>query len=165
MALTGKKQKFAAAKGKGMSNKDAAIEAGYSPASAGAAGSRLAKDPDVLAALDRKAKVRAVKKVPPAKEGSPPKSRPAADAPKPKFDLATALSHSDPKAFLLAAMNDIELEPRQRIEAAKTLMPFMHQKLGEGGKKDQQAAEAKKAASRFAPAAPPKVVAAGGKKV
>lgn len=167
MALTGRKQKFAEAKGRGMSNKDAAIQAGYSAASAAAAGSRLAKDPDVLAHLERKAKAKAAKKAPPAKEAAPAKARPApeSDAPEPKFDLAAALSHSDPKAFLLAAMNDIELEPRQRIEAAKTLMPFMHQKLGEGGKKDQQAAEAKKAASRFAPAAPPKLVAAGGKKV
>lgn len=164
MALTGKKQKFAEAKGKGMSNKDAAIAAGYSAASAAAAGSRLAKDLDVLAALDRKAKVKAVRKASPEKEASP--AKPRAAAVQPKFDLATALSHSDPKAFLLAAMNDIELEPRQRIEAAKTLMPFMHQKLGEGGKKDAQKDAAKKAGGgRFASAAPPKLVASGGRSV
>jgi phage terminase small subunit len=44
-------------------------------------------------------------------------------------------------------------------------MPYTHQRLGEGGKKDQKNAEAKKVASRFSPAAPPKLVAAGGKKV
>jgi phage terminase small subunit len=74
--------------------------------------------------------------------------------------------HSDPKAFLLAAMNDGELEPKLRIDAAKALMPFTHAKLGEGGKKDQkQDAAAKAGAGKFAAAAPPKLVAAGGKKV
>jgi len=46
MALTGKKQKFAEAKAKGLSNKDAAIAAGYSASSAAAQGSRLTKDPE-----------------------------------------------------------------------------------------------------------------------
>lgn len=45
MALTGKKRAFADAVLAGRSNKDAAIVAGYSPATASAAGSRLVKDP------------------------------------------------------------------------------------------------------------------------
>ena len=49
MALTGKKRLFAEALLAGKSNKEAALAAGYSPASASAAGSRLAKDKDVLA--------------------------------------------------------------------------------------------------------------------
>jgi phage terminase small subunit len=52
-------------------------------------------------------------------------------------------------------MNDAGLEPKQRIEAAKALMPFMHKKLGEGGKKEEKAEAAKKVANRFSPAAPP----------
>lgn len=156
MALTGKKRLFADAVIAGKSNRDAAIEAGYSAKTASAAGSRLVKDPEVAKYLKERKK--AGRKEPAASAESPPK-------PAPKFDLSAALQHSDPKAFLLAAMNDLELEPRQRIEAAKTLMPFMHQKLGEGGKKEQQQANAQKVASRFAAAAPPKLVAAGGKKV
>jgi len=157
MALTGKKRLFADAVIAGKSNRDAAIAAGYSPKTASAAGSRLVKDPEVAKYLkERRKTARRDPAAVPAE--APPK-------PVPKFDLSTALAHSDPKAFLLAAMNDLELEPRQRIEAAKTLMPFMHQKLGESGKKEQKQVEAQKVAGRFAAAVPPKLVAAGGKKV
>ena len=51
MALTGKKRAFADAVLAGRSNKDAAIEAGYSAATASAAGSRLVKDVEVAAYL------------------------------------------------------------------------------------------------------------------
>ena len=47
MALTGKKRLFADAVLAGKSNKDAAIAAGYSAATASAAGSRLVKDEQV----------------------------------------------------------------------------------------------------------------------
>jgi phage terminase small subunit len=62
-------------------------------------------------------------------------------------------------------MNDLEADVKLRADAAKALMPFMHTKLGEGGKKEQQAEAAKKIASKFTSATPPKLVAAGGKKV
>lgn len=159
MALTGKRKAFADAVLSGKSNRDAAIAAGYSAKTASAAGSRLVKDPKVAEYLkehkktSRKAPAAAVSAPAPA----PPQFKP--------FDLASALSHADPKAFLLAAMNDLNLDPKLRIDAAKAVMPFMHSKLGEGGKKEQREAEAKKVASRFASAAPPKLVAAGGKKV
>lgn len=155
MALTGKKRLFAEALLAGKSNKEAALAAGYSAASASAAGSRLAKDKDVLAHQQRKAA--AVEKP----EEVPPK----ADAPLGSFDLSQALAHRDPRAFLLAAMNDVLLEPKLRIDAAKALMPFEFAKKGEGGKKEQQADAAKKVASRFTPAAPPKLATANGKKV
>ena len=61
----------------------------------------------------------------------------------------------------MAQMNSDELEMRMRIDVAKALMPFKHQKLGEGGKKDQKLANAKSIAAggRFkAPPAPPKLV-------
>ncbi|AIO66964.1 hypothetical protein DM82_1134 [Burkholderia oklahomensis] len=90
---------------------------------------------------------------------SPPPQKPAS------FDLDAMTNFTDPKAFLLAAMNDSRTEPKLRIDAAKALMPFVHKKLGEGGKKEQSAEAAKKAAGRFAPAAPPRLVANGGKKV
>ena len=140
MALTGKKRLFAEALVAGKSNKEAALAAGYSAASASAAGSRLAKDKDVLAYQQRKSAVVAKpKEVAPA-SGSPPGS----------FDLSQALAHRDPRAFLLAAMNDKMLEPKLRIDAAKALMPFEFAKKGEGGKKEQQADAAKQAgAGRF----------------
>nr|WP_244206542.1 terminase small subunit [Caballeronia pedi] len=74
------------------------------------------------------------------------------------FDLNAMTRFSDPKAFLLAAMNDGRTEPRLRVTAAQVLMPFMHQKLGEGGKKDAKTQAAEKAASKFASLAAPKLI-------
>lgn len=144
MALTGKKRLFAEALLAGKSNKEAALAAGYSAASASAAGSRLAKDKDVLAHQQRKA---AAAKKP---EEVEPASASEPVAPPGSFDLSQALAHRDPRAFLLAAMNDALLEPKLRIDAAKALMPFEFAKKGEGGKKEQQADAAKLAgAGRF----------------
>lgn len=75
------------------------------------------------------------------------------------------LTHKDPQLFLMALMNDISADVKVRADAAKALMPFMHQKKGEAGKKEERADAAKKVAGRFSPSAPPKLVAAGGKKV
>jgi len=149
MALTGKKRAFADAVLAGFSNKEAAIRAGYSAATAAQAGARLVKDKDVAAYLDTHKK-----EAPVAGKFEPP---PLPQVP--TFDISSALMHSDPKAFLLAAMNDGALDPKLRVDAAKALMPFTHTKLGEGGKKDQQTEEAKKVASRFAAAAAPKLKA------
>lgn len=150
MSMTPKQAAFVAAYLVDSNGKKAAIKAGYSKAGAEVAASRLLRHPKVAEAL-KKAR------------------QPVEDVPKteraPTFDLTSALQHKDPKAFLLAAMNDIALDPKQRIDAAKALMPFEHQRLGEGGKKEERHAAAKKVASRFAPATPPKLVAAGGKKV
>ena len=149
MALTAKKKLFAEAVLGGKSNKDAAIAAGYSAATASAAGSRLVKDPAVVAFLA-------------ARCTDPKTEAPAASTPPPAvpFDVSKALQHSDPKAFLLAAMNDTGMEPKLRVDAAKALMPFMHPKRGEGGKKEEKDAAAKAAAAgRFGAGAPPKLTA------
>jgi phage terminase small subunit len=146
MALTGKKRAFADAVLAGFSNKEAAIRAGYSAATAAQAGARLVKDKDVAAYLAVQKKTR------PTAAPAPPTQ---AAAPSATFDINAALMHSDPKAFLLAAMNDKDLDAKFRIDAAKALMPFTHKKLGEGGKKQQTDDEAKKVAGRFGAAAPP----------
>lgn len=62
------------------------------------------------------------------------------------------------------ALGMTEATPLQ-VRAAIAAVQYTHQKLGEGGKKEQRNEEAKKVSSRFAPALPPKLVAAGGKKV
>lgn len=149
MALTGKKRAFADAVLAGFSNKEAAIKAGYSPATAAQAGARLVKDKDVAPYLAQHRKA--------SPERGP--VTPPPPPPPPTFDVSAALMHSDPRAFLLAAMNDGALDPKLRLDAAKALMPFTHVKLGEGGKKDQKNEEAKKVASRFAAAPPPKLKA------
>lgn len=145
MALTGKKRAFAAAVLAGKSNKEAAIAAGYSAATASQAGSRLVKDKDVVSYLKKRREA--------------PKTETAETSRLSHgFDLNSVLLHKDPKDFLLAIMNDVEADHRLRVDAAKALMPFIHQKKGESGKKEDQAAAAKKVASRFASAAPPKLV-------
>lgn len=66
------------------------------------------------------------------------------------------LAHKDPKIFLLALMNDLEADIKLRADAAKSLMPFMHMKKGEGGVKDERKEAAKKAgAGKFGAAPPP----------
>jgi phage terminase small subunit len=72
---------------------------------------------------------------------------------------------SDPLEFLRSIMNDHNSDAKLRVDAAKALMPFLHQKLGEGGKKEQRQKDAEKVAGRFSAGAPPKLVAAGGRKV
>ena len=149
MALTGKKRAFADAVLAGFSNKEAAIRAGYSAATAAQAGARLVKDKDVAPYLASQPKA----------AGGASAAQAPAPPPAPTFDISTALMHSDPKAFLAAAMNDPALDPKLRIDAAKALMPFTHAKLGEGGKKDQKNEEAKKVGGRFSAAVPPKLKA------
>lgn len=140
MALTPRKRAFADAVLAGKSNKDAAIAAGYSEKTASAAGSRLVKDPDVVEYLAKHRKA--------VENGSPPPSAPS-------FDLGKALQHSDPLVFLKAAMNDPELDPKLRIDAAKAMLPFTHKKLGEGGKKEEKQDAAQKVGGRFSAPPPP----------
>ena len=85
--------------------------------------------------------------------------------PKEPAIITLAATYDDPAKFLRAVMNDSGSEARLRVDAAKALMPFVHKKLGEGGKKEQKDEAAKKVAGRFTAAAPPRLAAAGGKKV
>jgi len=150
MALTGKRRRFADAVLAGKSNKDAAIAAGYSAKTAGPAGSRLVKEPAVAAYI--------------AATKAAAKEYPVPLPPKP-FDPANAVLYSDPKAFLTAAMNDGQLPEKLRVEAAKALLPFVHQRKGEGGKKEEKANAAKAAQTgRFGAPPPPPRLVVGGKK-
>lgn len=80
---------------------------------------------------------------------------------KPPEDLSGLM----PLDFLLGVMRDQDEDKGRRLQAATLAAPYCHPKMGEGGKKDAKQAAAKKVASRYAPSAPPKLVAAGGKKV
>ena len=75
------------------------------------------------------------------------------------------LSNLTPLEFLLQVMRDPSEESARRMQAAQLAAPYCHAKMGEGGKKEAKQEAAKKVASRFTPSAPPKLVAAGGKKV
>lgn len=71
---------------------------------------------------------------------------------------APAMPDATPLDVLKQMMNDPEVPIAQRIKAAQAAAPYVHQKVGEGGKKEQQAADAKRAANKFAASAPPKLV-------
>jgi phage terminase small subunit len=133
MALTGKKRAFADAVLAGLSNKEAAIRAGFSEKTASAAGSRNVKDPDVKAYLDQRRR-------PPEFAGAstPPALGHADEA----FDIPPT---ADPVEFLTKVMNEPAADLRLRIDAAKAMLPFKHKKLGEGGKKEEKDAAAKAA--------------------
>ena len=138
---------------RGGAKTDAAIEAGYSKNGAAQVGSRLARDPDVLAEIARQEDIER------AKAEAEEKGK--------AFNLLDmSKMYSDPRPFLLAVMNDPAQDPRLRADAAKVLMPYFHERKADAGKKVQKQEAAKKAATgRFAPAEPPKLVAAGGKRV
>lgn len=84
---------------------------------------------------------------------------PEANKPEPELTDITPLD------YLLSVMRNSEEDKSRRMQAASIAAPYVHAKAGEGGKKEERNAAAKKVASRFAPATPPKLVAAGGKKV
>jgi phage terminase small subunit len=80
-------------------------------------------------------------------------ARPGAGRPKGSLNLATREANEaaaalpvcdDPLQWLQTLMADSRQDARLRVDAAKALLPFMHAKAGEGGKKD----EANKAAKR-----------------
>lgn len=156
MALTGKQQAFADAVLAGSSNKEAAIAAGYSAKTASPAGSRLVKDKAVakyLAANGWTAQV------------APNKAPAPVEQPESKEGSADYGYTDDPKVLLIAMMNDTGLDARVRGDFAKALMPFKHQKLGEGGKKQQRVDGAKAATQgKFGgPLPPPRLVSNGQK--
>lgn len=165
MALTPKKRRFIDALRGGASKKDAAIAAGFSEKTASAAGSRLAKDPDVAAELH---KLNALQPNVKGVKAAQPESAPGdagLELEPAGFDLAAALTHRDPKDFLLAVMNDMGSEPKLRVDAAKALMPFVHQRKGESGKKEQAKEKAEQVAQgRLAQRQPPRLKAVPGGK-
>jgi phage terminase small subunit len=144
MALTGKKRAFADAVLAGFSNKEAAIRAGYSAATASAAGARLVKDKDVKARLDQ------------ARQAGPDagQKRSLPTGPDPG-DIIEIPHTADPIEFLTKVMNEPAADLRYRMDAAKAMLPFKHKKLGEGGKKDQTGEKAKEAGNKFTSTPPP----------
>lgn len=158
MALTDKKRRYVTARLSGLSGAKAAIAAGYSEKGAAQAAARLNKDPDVAAALQRAENVNQQVNLPAPADESP---EPAGVA----LGLEALGLTSDPKKVLVALMNDASEDPKLRLEAAKALMPFVHARKGEAGKKESKQEEAQKVAGRFTAAAPPRLVASGGKKL
>ncbi len=136
MPLTEGKRKFAEAVAAGNSNRDAAIIAGYKPRSAAQAGSRMAKDPFVTAYIGRLIASSPDLKNLLKNEG---------ELPEPEIHEFKISPQDDPKEFLMSLMNNQEAEFKMRFEAARALMPFMHARVGESGKKENKKVAAKTA--------------------
>ncbi|WP_236233221.1 terminase small subunit [Pseudomonas tohonis] len=156
MALTDKKRRFVDAKAGGASNKEAAIAAGYAASSASAAGSRLAKDPQIIEALDKRSRVKASKGQPSPID--PPDSA-IDDLPEDDQggEILTNLPRTeDPLLWLLSLMNEPNAKVFDRRNAAQAALPYIHGKKADQGKKDQKAAAAKEAAKgKFGTSKPP----------
>lgn len=85
--------------------------------------------------------------------------------PKEPVMLDINVIYDEPDKFLKAVMNDSGTDAKLRVDAAKALLSAQVRRAENGGKKEEKAAAAAKVASKFATATPPKLVAAGGKKV
>jgi phage terminase small subunit len=155
MALTTKQRAFVDAVRGGASNKDAAIAAGYAASSASVAGSRLAKHPNVLAALASSPINKNVNAVARSASAKAPGLDVEVNGEESAFDFSKAMTFTDPKAFLIATMNDYDADAKLRVDAAKALMPFIHPRKGEGGKKEEKENAAKTASKGKFGAAPP----------
>lgn len=159
--LTAQKRKYALALMSGMSQKDAAVKAGYSEKSARSKGSQLAKDPEVIAFIERKKREKIeIDEVPACRRDV---NTPAENVYTPAVNNEPGAGgrqgyYEDPIEYLKAVMNGVEPDDMGRRDAAKAMLPYMHQKKGEGGKKDAKAEAAKKAANKFAVQQPPKLV-------
>lgn len=160
--LTAQKRKFALALISGMSKKDAAIKAGYSANSARSKGSQLAKDPEVIAFMSRKKNEKVeVDDVPThgKKVNTPAVNTPPFSKPDPVPEIVRAAGeYDDPLEFLKSVMNDSAEDIDTRKDAAKAMLPYLHSKKGEGGKKDAKQAAAKAVASKFMGMAPPQLI-------
>ena len=62
----------------------------------------------------------------------------------------------DPLTYMLRVMNDPTADKERRDRMAVAAAPYCHDRKGEGGKKDERAERAARAASgKFAPGSPP----------
>ncbi len=147
MALNARKRAFADALAEGKSQRQAALAAGYvSNADAlDKTGYRLVRDPDVIAYLERTYGLTTGEVPQQERVKTPPAPKP------PKVTAEPAPRHDgedwveDPMEYLKRVMNDPLEDPKLRADAAKALMPFIHQRQGETGKKEQKQAAAEQA--------------------
>lgn len=146
MSLTNQQRLYAEARFAGLNKKDAALTAGCPDKTASQAGSRLEKHPNVVAHLAR-LKANESDCVPGAGRD-----------PLPQGVKVEAPFYDDPMELLKAEMNNPHLDIKTRIQAATALLPYVHQKQGESGKKEKADDAARDAATgRFQQQPPPQL--------
>jgi phage terminase small subunit len=83
--------------------------------------------------------------------------------PTPKPLMTEVPEGPSPLDVLTAAMRDEALPAELRVKAASAAAPYLHQKVGDVGKKEERQRAAQSAsAGKFAPSAPPKLVVSNG---
>ena len=169
MALTAKGRAFAQAVLDGMTNRDAAIHAGYSEKSASTKGAMLAKDPEIIEYINKlnnksasaqnspkSASKSASKSATPLKPVQVERIEPEVEQPKSQFvgrDEIAIGSKDDPLEYLKSVWTDECEDQELRLAAARAALPYVHGKVSEKGKKETRADEARniaQGASKFA---------------
>jgi len=140
MALSEKMKKFAQAVVDGLSNKEAAISAGYAEKTASQAGSKLRKDPEIIVYIEKLKADKEGRSLTSEKPKVKTISTHEDDNPLDDEDYAK----DDPLQFLIDVMNKSS-DMFLRFNAAKAALPYVHGKVAEKGKKETKADEAKKA--------------------
>ena len=133
-------EKFLAATLRGATPEEAAIAAGLSEKTARVAGARLRKKPaivEALAAIGISTPGAPVAGPKVTHSEPEPEEEPIDDLPKTEDSLE----------FLEAVVANPRIPLGRRMEAAKTLLPFQHAKIGEKGKKETKADSAKQTAA------------------
>lgn len=148
--LSDKKKAFARGILQGLSNKEAAIQAGYSESSASAQGSRLAKEKEIISYIKQLSDVKEKSKVDPAKFVPVGTTE----------QVKNYKDKRDPLQFLLDRMDDEFEEMGTRMEAAKAALPYCHSKKGDVGVKETRtnnAHDIAKGGGKFSTNKPPTV--------
>ena len=148
MALTAKGKAFAQAVADGMSNKDAAISAGYSEKTAMQQGAKLSKNPEIIAYIEKLTSEKPnqnthvqVVKVEKIESGTE-----QAHGQFVGRDEIAIGSHEDPLEYLKSVWMDQGQDEELRVACAKAALPYVHGKVADKGKKQTKAEEAKAAA-------------------
>lgn len=140
MALSEKMKKFAQAVVDGLSNKEAAISAGYAEKTASQAGSKLRKDPEIIVYIEKLKADKEGRSLTSEKPKVKSTSTHEDDNPLDDKDYAK----DDPLQFLIDVMNKSD-DMFLRFNAAKAALPYVHGKVAEKGKKESKADAAKTA--------------------
>ena len=155
--MTARQKAYAQARFEGMTQREAAIEAGCPGASAGQAGNELERHPAVVAELKR------------LREEEVGGDRLPGRKKDKTFKMPKA-KYTSSKEFLIDIMNHPEASYTQRQRAAETLLPYQHARVEAEGKKVGAEKRANKTASsggkfgvRPAPGERPKLHAVGGR--
>ena len=154
MALTAKSKAFAQAVVDGMSNKDAAISAGYSEKTAMQQGSKLAKLPEVIAYIEKLTSAKKLTSTKPKQNANVQvvkveKMESGPEQVHGQFvgrDEIAIGSHEDPLEYLKSVWMNERADEKLRLDAAKAGLPYVHGKVADKGKKETKTDEAKAAA-------------------